>query len=351
MVLKKNLLSNIYILIIASLISCQPTNSPEKNAVSDIDTLVNEPGRLLPKKLRYIPFGIIVQHDPNPCYPELENGQYVWKHNTTVRANKDMQIIEYGSFVYTKKGWYHRVTNDTKFFDEHYGTKNGQLKKDSVYIDPLSFRYGETAYAGDAMWYYIAVDASGNKYKGIGPIETEGISIEQLNNLKGIKSFSKTKSAFNWIGYGEIGNYSLSGTLKLNNGTYTIQNDSLISTNIVFDMSSIESKQEGLADHLKNADFFDASLYPTAQFVLNNRVVIQNTMIIKGNLTIKGITRELSIPIKHKLFNDCRIFEGTASFNRTLFNIKYNSKDFFSNLGDQAIKNNIDIYFKIVALN
>lgn len=78
----------------------------QRSILKKNDTTINEIGRLLPKKLRQIPFGIVAGHFPNPCYAEFENGKYVWKHNTTVTTNKDLQIEEYGSFVYTKFGWY-----------------------------------------------------------------------------------------------------------------------------------------------------------------------------------------------------------------------------------------------------
>lgn len=328
--------------------ACSNNKKEELIKVATKDTISNEEGRLLPRQLRHIPFGIIVEHNPNPCYPEKEDSNYVWKHNTSVRANNDMRIIEYGSFVYTKKGWYLRVKNDTKFFDEHYGTKNGMLKKDSVYVDPLSFRYSDSVFAGDAMWYYIAEDAEGNKYKGIGPIETEGISLEELNKQKGLKTYSITKSKMDWTGYGEIGSYSLSGTMKLKSGTYQIKDNQLTSTHIIFDMNTIESEQEGLADHLKGADFFETGRYPTCEFVLKSSVAITEKITITGILTIKGISKEINLPLTHRLANGNHIFEGKTSIDRTQFNVKYNSKNFFSNLGDQAIKDKIDLKFEII---
>lgn len=318
---------------------------------STLDTAVSELGRLLPKKLRYLPFGMIIEHYPNPVYPERENEEYVWKHNTTVRANKDMRIVEYGSFVYTKKGWYLRVTNDAKFFDEHYGTKNGELKKDSVYTDPLSFRRGDTVYAGDAMWYYIAVDKEGNKYKGIGPIETEEITLKQLNQRKGLSLFSTSKSKFNWTGYGEIGSYALSGTLILKNGTYRISNDSLLSATLVMDMQSLSSDNKNLVEHLKGVDFFETARYPEAIFELKKTSLLGEKMNVEGNLTIKNIVQPATIQLNHLLKNGNHYFKGKITLDRTKFNIRYNSKSFFTNLGDQAIKNTIDLSFDIVSEN
>lgn len=69
----------------------------------------------------------------------------------------------------------------------------------------------------------------------------------------------------------------------------------------------------------------------------------------KGILSIKGISEEISFPINYSLQNKKVTIEGKISFDRTKFNVKYNSKSFFSNLGDKAIKNTIDITFKIIS--
>ena len=344
-------LASIYTIL---LFGCNSSGNNKDNAsqtAATFDTSVVEPGRLLPKKLRYLPFGMIIEHYPNPVYPEKEDNQYVWKHNTTVRANKDMRIIEYGSFVYTKKGWYLRVSNDAKYFDEHYGTKNGELKKDSVYTDPLSFRLGDTVYAGDAMWYYIAVDKEGNKYKGIGPIETEEITLQQLNKRKGLSLFSTSKSKFNWTGYGEIGTYALSGSIILKDGTYRVNNDTLLSATLVMDMQSLNSDNKDLVGHLKGPDFFETGRYPEATFELQKPTLLADKMNVQGNLTVKNIVQPAIIQLNHIIKNGSHYFNGKLTLDRTKFNIKYNSKSFFSNLGDQAIKNSIDLSFDIVSEN
>jgi polyisoprenoid-binding protein YceI len=344
-----------FLLITLTLISCLREGSsknPDKKSekIANVDTSVNEIGRLLPKKLRFIPFGITANHYPNPCYADFEDGKYVWKHNTTISANRDLQIVEYGSFVYTKKGWYLRVTNDAKFFDEHYGTKDGQLRSGVIYSDPASWRRSDSLFAGDAMWYYIAKDKSGNLFKGIAPIETEGKLLKEMEFKKGYSKFSTTASKIAWTGYGEIGNYSLSGDLKLKSGIYLVNNDTIKNAEFVFDMTTINSGEKNLVDHLKGEDFFDVNKYPTAEFVLTQPILLKNKKLFAfGILTIKGISQNISFPLSFLLQNNKVNIAGKLSFDRTTFNIKYNSKSFFSNLGDQAIKNNIDLSFSMIA--
>ncbi|MDX2174591.1 MAG: YceI family protein [Bacteroidota bacterium] len=342
------------VLLISGFIFCFCSNSSDKGSLKlndnqkNTDTLVNEPGRLLPRKLRNIPFGIVAGHFPNPCYAELENSKYVWKHNTTIVANKDLQIIEYGSFLYTVNGWYLRVTYSTKDFDEHYGTVNGQLKSGVTYCDPESWRMSDSLFAGDAMWYYIAKDLNGNLFKGIAPIETEGLMLKDVKIKEGYLKFSIANSTVKWTGYGEIGDYSLSGDLKLKTAIYNIISDTLKNAELVFDMNSITSDKKNLVDHLKGEDFFDCNKYPIAEFVLRDPIHLKKKSLeAKGILTIKGISQEISVPMNYSYENNQSVFSGKISFDRTKFNVKYNSKSFFSNLGDQAIKNTIDVEFKI----
>jgi polyisoprenoid-binding protein YceI len=335
------------LLVSVFLMSC---HSSKEEAIaqdgSKIDTTINEPGRLLPKKLRGIPFGIIAGHTPNPCYAEFENGKYVWKHNTTVMVNQDLQLVEYGSFVYTSKGWYLRVTYTAKDFDEHYGTKNGNLEKDVIYTDPASWRMSDSLFAGDAMWFYIAKDKSGKLYKGVAPIETEGQTLAEHERLLGFSKFSATNSKFTWTGYGEVGNYALSGTILLQNGIYKMKTDSLKELELTLDMKSISSDNKDLQTHLRNADFFNVEMHPSARFVLSEGLSLKaNKGEAKGILQIKEVSQPVSITFAYQPKNGKPVFEGKITVDRTLFNIKYGSKSFFDNLGDQAIKNTFDVTF------
>jgi polyisoprenoid-binding protein YceI len=299
--------------------------------------------RLLPDKLREIPNEIIAGHFPNPCYAELIDKLYVWKHNTTVVANEDLQLIEYGSFVYTNDGWYLRVTMTVKDFEKYYNCKDGILKKGVVYTDETSWRKSDSLYAGDALWYYIAKDKNGRLIKGIAPIETEG----KLLQNETVKS-EITKSKFLWTGYGEIGDYSLSGEIRLKKADIKFIGDTLKKVSIEIDMTSISHEQQDLVEHLNGTDFFEILKYPTAIFTAES---IENSNTnkpnINGKITIKGVTKPISFPVQITKKTKGKVIAGKIKIDRTQFGIKYNSKSFFGNLGDQAIKNNFDLSFKI----
>lgn len=299
--------------------------------------------RLFPNKLRYLPNEINANHYPNPCYATFEDSMYIWKHNTTIQTNEDLQIIEYGSFVYTENGWYLRTTMSAKEFEQYYNCKDGILKKGVRYTDNASWRRSNKMVAGDAMWYFIAKDKNGRLVKGTAPIETEGRLINATS-----RSASIVSSEILWTGYGEVGGYSLTGKIKRKDAHIEVDGDSLKSAEISIDMSSISHDDKNLVTHLKNRDFFDVSKYPEATFETVRIYYTNKTSATAvGNLTIKGITLPLTIPLSITNNGSSKTIKAKLSIDRTKYGIKYNSKSFFGDLGDQAIKNQFDLEFTI----
>lgn len=324
-------------------ISLTSFNTSSKSEKINFLTQNEEPNRLLPEKLRGIDYGIQGTHFPNPTYATLENGMYVWKHDTSVKATaEDLQIVEYGSYVYTDNGWYLRVTYDTKMFAETYHCKNGILKKGKTYTDPASWRKSDKLYGGDAMWFYIAKNKAGKLFKGTALIETEAKWITENKTL----TFDTKKSSVAWTGYGEVGNYSLTGTVNLKSGSITITDDKIVSGTIIIDLKSIKHSQNTLVEHLKSKDFFEVANYPTATLrITKSKILSDNSIEITGNITIKKTTKPITITMKR----DGDIFSGKMTLDRTAFGVQYGSKNFFDNLGDQAIKNEFDLEFKLIA--
>lgn len=338
------------ILVTSMVTSCtqHPSDNNVANSTTNPATITNAlnfkdgakpSNRLFPDKLRDLPSEIIASHYPNPCYATFEDSMYIWKHNTTIQANEDLQIVEYGSFVYTENGWYLRTTMTVKEFEQYYNCKDGLLKKGVVYTDNASWKRSNKLVAGDAMWYYIAKDKNGRLVKGMAPIETEGRLINSFNRNAEILSAN-----ISWTGYGEIGGYSLTGKINLKEATIEVDGDSLKRATITIDMSSINHDDKNLESHLKNKDFFDVSKFSEASFETKSIEYVNKTSAIAvGNLTIKGITQSIKIPVSITQNSKSKTLKATMSIDRTKYGIKYNSKSFFGNLGDKAIKNKFDL--------
>ncbi|MEL6124704.1 MAG: hypothetical protein AAFR14_13395 [Bacteroidota bacterium] len=140
--------------------------------------------RVLPDELRELPVGAVLLHSPNPNYAELNetpkqsDTKYVWKHATTVMAlDKALQVVKAGSYIwYSEAGWQRNVQYSRRDFAKRFRCPKGKLEPGVRYTFEKNYRYGDVDYGGDALWYVIAEDADGNRYKGIGLIETESYS-------------------------------------------------------------------------------------------------------------------------------------------------------------------------------
>lgn len=153
------------------------------------------------------------------------------------------------------------------------------------------------------------------------------------------------QSKLAWTGHSEVGNYTPSGALQLQQGVFELTNAQISKGRIDIDMRTIQHDDDKMQTHLRGEDFFNAPKFPTATFVLQQ---------IKGNqasglLTIKGVTKPITFPIGVTTEGDAVRVKGKATIDRTVFGIKYNSTSFFSGLGDYAIKNTFELAFDVVA--
>lgn len=139
--------------------------------------------RLMPDKLRELPVGILMSHDPNPCYPELIGDTYYWKHHTMATAtNKQLTVIECGSFIwYDASGWHANMNYPPEEFAKAFNCPHAIMKAGKTYTYQKNWRYGNKPYGGDALWYIIAKDKDGKLYKGTALIETEDKVLNSIN--------------------------------------------------------------------------------------------------------------------------------------------------------------------------
>lgn len=122
---------------------------------------------------------------------------------------------------------------------------------------------------------------------------------------------------------------------KITGGTFIVDINSLT----VNDITDAQWHQKFLK-HMKSEDFFEIDKFPTAKLVIEK---IENGKA-SGQLTIKGKTNPITLDFEEK--------EGTyttnLSFDRTKFDMIYGSKNFFKNLGDKVINDEVKLTAKIV---
>lgn len=152
-----------------------------------------------------------------------------------------------------------------------------------------------------------------------------------------------------WTGKKVTGEHT--GWLNLAGGEVHVEGNDVTGANLNMDMTSIECTdlegewKDKLVGHLKSDDFFSAEKYPVANFKIKS---LENDKVV-GDLTIKGITHEVSFPAEVKIEGNSLAASGTASIDRTKWDIKYGSGKFFSDLGDRMIDDEFEIKFELKA--
>lgn len=160
------------------------------------------------------------------------------------------------------------------------------------------------------------------------------------------------ESVINWKGFKPTGEHY--GTLAIKNGSFKVDNGKLTSGKFVIDMESIkvtdipetEEWNAKLVKHLKNEDFFDTPNHKEASFEITS----VNGKEVEGVLTIKGISK----PIKFNASvsskdGKVQFTSEKFNFNRTDYGIKYKSKNFFDNLKDKFINDEVEVSFDVKA--
>ncbi|MBC9796513.1 YceI family protein [Sinomicrobium weinanense] len=156
-------------------------------------------------------------------------------------------------------------------------------------------------------------------------------------------------SKVTWKGYKVTGSHE--GTVNLQKGTLTFEGDKLAGGEFVVDMASLTSTdlegeyQGKLNGHLKSDDFFGVEAHPTSKLVFTEvKSTGKNAYEVTGDLTIKGKTH----PVTFELSVYGNKATGAVKVDRTKYDIKYKSGNFFENLGDNIIYDEFDL---VVDLN
>lgn len=171
--------------------------------------------------------------------------------------------------------------------------------------------------------------------------------ISQTSRLIDIEN-SKIK----WVGE-ELSGKNHYGSLKFKNGSLQLNNGKIISGNFTVDMNTINvedlqggSKQR-LEGHLRSDDFFSVEKFSEAIFEINSFAVVNEygaNQILSGNLTIKGITHPAKLEINDN-------WAAKLVFDRSKYDVRFRSGNFFQNLGDKLIYDEIVISANIVFEN
>jgi len=102
--------------------------------------------------------------------------------------------------------------------------------------------------------------------------------------------------------------------------------------------------------HLKSDDFFSTDKYPTSKLVFTNvKKLKDNKYEITGDLTIKDQTHPVTFEADVSQKENQVTGKTQFTFDRTKYGIRYNSGNFFQNLGDKLIHDDVTLSVDLVA--
>lgn len=173
----------------------------------------------------------------------------------------------------------------------------------------------------------------------------------ETQNFKIVNS----QSSVNWIGRKVTGAHD--GTIAVKEGNFIFNNGKLSGGNVVIDTTSIiilditdPATNTQFAGHLASDDFFSIEKFPIASLEITKTTELTaNNYFIEGNLTIKGITHPIDFNLETNTNQNALQASGKILIDRTKYDMKFRSGNFFTNLGDTLIYNEFELNVNIIA--
>ena len=196
--------------------------------------------------------------------------------------------------------------------------------------------------------FFVGCD-SGKKSDNSNPI------LNQLTPEAGTYSLLIDDSELSWIGT-ELSTKTHTGTIDFTDGTIIVDSDNTISGNVKINMSTINvtdlqgRSKEMLERHLRSSDFFEVESYSEAKFSFISKSFdkLSNQISFVGDLTIKDITNPISFNATLLETSPFLKAKAVLSFDRSKYNVRFRSGNFFENLGDKLILDDIDVNIRLV---
>lgn len=168
------------------------------------------------------------------------------------------------------------------------------------------------------------------------------------------------KSVVKWLAKKVTGQHN--GTIKLSSGTLDVDNGKLQGGSFDIDMTTIVCEDltdaeynAKLIGHLKSDDFFSVEKHPKASFKITKVAPIagaaagQPNYNLTGDLTVKGIKQSVTFPAAVTINGNQAEAKAAFKLDRTKWDVKYGSANFFQGLGDKAIYDDFEIDLNLVA--
>ncbi|WP_316785490.1 YceI family protein [Pedobacter frigiditerrae] len=158
------------------------------------------------------------------------------------------------------------------------------------------------------------------------------------------------QSKIHWVGKKVTGAHD--GTIDIKEGELTLNDGELIGGKFIIDTTSIiildvtdPTTNAQFAGHLASDDFFSSQKFPEATLEINS----VSGKHIEGNLTIKGITHPVGFDAEINTNGDLLTATGKLIIDRTKYEMRFRSGNFFKDLGDTLIYNDFELTVSLTA--
>ena len=156
----------------------------------------------------------------------------------------------------------------------------------------------------------------------------------------------KAASTIEWVGKKVTGSHN--GTIDVSDGVLTLADGKLIGGEFTIATNSIKildvtdpATNAQFAGHLASDDFFSIDKYPEATLTINSVTPgTGNAYHVEAVLTIKAITHSIEFEATiDSVQGDSLRASATLVVDRTKYEMKFRSGNFFKDLGDTLIYN------------
>ena len=162
-----------------------------------------------------------------------------------------------------------------------------------------------------------------------------------------MKTISNNNFELKWIGKKVAISSNHYGSIDLKKGSLTLDKGVVTGGSFVVDMTTIKVEDikdakynKKLVSHLESDDFFSIKTHPEAKIVFTKVTKVSyDKYNIDAKLTIKNITKTINFDLEHEKDK----YEADIKFDRTQFNVKYGSGNFFKSLGDKVISDEVEV--------
>jgi polyisoprenoid-binding protein YceI len=158
------------------------------------------------------------------------------------------------------------------------------------------------------------------------------------------------QSNIDWVGKKVTGSHN--GTIAVKEGKFTFNDGKLTGGKFIIDTTSIKildvtdpATNAQFAGHLASDDFFSTQKYPEATLEITS----VSGKHVEGDLTIKGITHPIGFDVAVNINGDILIATGKLVIDRTKYEMKFRSGNFFKDLGDTLIYNDFELNVNVTA--